>query len=244
MKQIGKSQFRYWIIAVFIFLIILTIYMNVWITNEGFDNNNIIGYIHVCQKDGWKKSYDMLIKDIKASGLYDNTKEIRIGIVNDDGIKIEDDRFLDDKIQIIYVGKSAEYERPTLLHMKASTEKDSHGTLYYYLHTKGIQHFNTKNEPYVIKWINSMLDINIKNWRNAVDKLKTYETYGCHYNKVHYSGNFWWATKAHIEKLSDNIPDYYTAPEDWILTNKDGLYCDFNCGDEFKPPFPDWFYQK
>jgi hypothetical protein len=196
----------------------------------------IIGYIHVCEKGEWQKSYDLLIDSVKGYGLYDNTTEIRLGIIYDEDL-IMDKRFDDPKIKIIYKGNSKEYERPTLLHMKKSSNSDPPGTLYYYLHTKGIRWFGTKEEDGVVEWIKSMLYWNIQKWKDAVEILKTYETYGCHYNNLHYVGNFWWATKEHILKLSDVIPDYYTAPEDWVLTNKDNMYCSHNCSNDFVLPY-------
>jgi GR25 family glycosyltransferase involved in LPS biosynthesis len=203
---------------------------------------NIIIYIHICQKEGWKKSFSILINSIKNSQLYNEVKEIRLGIINDNGILIEDELLKDKKYKIIYIGKSYEYERPTLLHMKKYSEIDSFNTLYCYLHTKGISHFNTKNENAVLNWIYDMLKHNIYKWKNVIEKLKKYETYGCNYNKIHYSGNFWWSTIKHIKKLPNYIEDYYTAPEDWILINKDNMYCENNCNDNFKSPYPDNFY--
>jgi hypothetical protein len=78
--------------------------------------------------------------------------------------------------------------------------------------------------------------------KKSFNTLKKYETYDCNYNKIHYSGNFWWSTIKHIKKLPNYIEDYYTAPEDWILINKDNMYCENNCNDNFKSPYPDNFY--
>ena len=225
---------------------------------------NIIGYIHVYQKGEWKKSYDMLMSSIKESGLYENIKEIRLGVVSDDysdsrsnkrsesannpkitedySNLMQDERFNDKKIRIIYKGNAKEYERPTLLHMKKSSYEDDDNTLYFYLHTKGIRWYGTKHEPKVLEWIESMLDCNIKNWENVINILDEKETYGCNYNGGHYSGNFWWATAKHIQKLSDVIPEYYTAPEDWVLTNKDNMYCYKNCEDDFVVPYDPEMY--
>ena len=204
---------------------------------------NIVGYIHICQKDEWKKSFDMLMESLKTHGLYKRSNKIRVGVVNGTGNKIEDERFNDPKLEIIHIGKDDAYERPTLLHMKNSCVTDPNGTLYYYLHTKGIRHFGTKHETSVTEWMKSMSYWNIELWKEVVDKLKTHETYGCHYNNVHYVGNFWWSTAEHVKKLSDKIPDYYTAPEDWILTNKDNMYCANNCGDDFKLPYDPEIYK-
>jgi len=227
-----------WVIIVLIVCIILILFLNKTY-HEGF-NNNIIGYIHICQKGDWKRSFSMLIDSIKKSKLYDNTNEIRIGIVNESGKLIKDEILNDPKFEIVYIGKDKEYERPTLLHMKNA--KDYKNTMYYYLHTKGISHFNTEREEVVVKWINNMLDCNIVNWKKVVEKLHQYETYGCNYNNSHYSGNFWWATRKHIDKLPNFIEDFYTAPEDWVLMNKDNMYCDNNCGDKYVALYPDGFY--
>jgi len=194
----------------------------------GIINANIIGYIHICQKGQWKRSITMLLKSIKDNGLYNHTDVIRIGIVNDDGIYIEDDILKDDKFDIVYLGKSEEYERPTLLHMRKKSEVDPEGTLYYYLHSKGIKRFDTVMELPVIDWIYLMLYWNIERWELAIEKLKTYNTYGCNYNGRHYSGNFWWAKKEHIMKLPTSIESYYIAPEDWVCTINDKIYSAFN----------------
>ena len=217
--------------------------------NETFEGSdigelpkNIIGYIHVYQKGEWKQSYDMIMTSIKESGLYENIKEIRLGVVSDDSNLIPDERFNDKKIKIIYTGNAKEYERPTLLHMKKSSYEDDENTMYFYLHTKGIRWYGTKHEPKVLEWIESMLDCNIKNWEHVINILDEKETYGCNYNGVHYSGNFWWATSKHIQKLSDVIPEYYTAPEDWVLTNKDNIYCYKNCENDFVAPYDPEMY--
>lgn len=204
-------------------------------------NNTIIGYFHICQKENWEKSFDMILQKVKQSGLYDIMDEIRLGIVNDDGVIINDERLNDPKIHIIYVGKSDEYERPTLLHMKNATS-DPEDTLYFYLHTKGIRHYNTHNEKDILQWINDMLYWNIEKWQYSVEILQEKETYGCNYNGIHYSGNFWWTTKNHVKKLPPKIGDKYTDPEDWILKNKDNMFCVNNCPDNYKPPYPDNLY--
>jgi hypothetical protein len=184
----------------------------------------IIGYFHICQKDRWKFSFDMIFNYVKNYGLYDITSEVRIGIVNDDGNILDDYRLHNSKFKIIFIGNSALYERPTLLHMRNSCAIDGENTSYWYLHTKGLRHFSTERENYVIDWIKLMLYWNIKKWNIALEKLEHHNTYGCNMlGEVFYSGNFWWANSRHVALLPTEIEDYYTAPEDWILRVKD--YC-------------------
>ncbi len=177
---------------------------------------NIIGYIHVCQKEGWKRSFDLIFSKIKESHLYEHTAQIRLSILSDNEF-IDDERFNDPKMTIVYKGRSEEYERPTLLHMKKQSFIDPLTTRYYYLHTKGLRHFNTEREGPVLDWIKLMLYWNIERWDNAIHILNyNYWTYGCNFTGIHYSGNFWWSKPSHIQRLSDDIPDYYTSNEDWV----------------------------
>jgi hypothetical protein len=182
------------------------------------DLYNIIGYIHICQKEGWKIIFDNIMEKLKKSDLYKNTNEIRISVVSDNNLFIDDERFYDPKIKIVYKGYSEEYERPTLLYIKSHSETDPSNTLYYYLHTKGIRHIGTELEQNVIDWTNLLLYWNVEKWETAISILSQdhYWTYGCNHTGVHYSGNFWWSKPSHIKRLADYIPDYYTAPEDWV----------------------------
>ena len=208
-------------------------------------NRNIIGYFHIFQKEGWKKSFDLIFSKIKESNLYENTIEIRIGIVNDLKYIEDDERLKDKKIKIIFHKSSLEYERPTLYHMKESSYIDENNTLYWYCHTKGIRHFNTEKETYIIDWINLLSYWNFTKWKYAIYFLKEFDTYGCNaiLNKIHYSGNFWWATSKHIQKLPFIIPDYYTAPENWVCTINNKMFNIFSCNiNPYNNNFPKEIY--
>lgn len=218
----------------------------------------IIGYIHICQKEGWKRSFDMIFDKIRKSGLYENTSQLRLSILSDNGT-IDDERFHDPKMVIVYQGKSEEYERPTLLHIKSQCDIDPEDTLYFYLHTKGLKHFGTERESNIVDWINLMLYWNIECWEKAVSIVSQdcYWTYGCNFTYVHYSGNFWWSKPSHIRRLSNFIPSYYTAPEDWVtmlywfmpqIPIHREYYSVFNSGLEgmghYSNPYPESNYRK
>jgi hypothetical protein len=197
----------------------------------------IIGYIHICQKPGWEKSFDILMSAIKKSNLYDSIEKIRCGVLNDSGEFSFNERLCDPKIKIIHIGKSEEFEHPTLLHMKKLSEIDPEDTKYFYLHTKGLRHFETKREEFVLDWINTLLYWNIEKWELAVDKLNEYNAYGCYCNQYynnHYCGNFWWATANHVKKLPNYIDTtYYNGAEDWVLKINDNRYCAHNYTSEW-----------
>jgi hypothetical protein len=64
---------------------------------------------------------------------------------------------------------------------------------------------------------------NIYKWKIAVSALKFYDIYGCNgatwERRLHYSGNFWWATRNYIKTLPDTIDDHYSEAEFWICLN-------------------------
>lgn len=187
---------------------------------------NIIGYIHICQIGEWERSFAMIIDAMKRSGLYNAAKEIRCGVLHESGnhFIIDKSRILDDpKIRVVYIGKPEEYERPTLLHMRRSVEKDQDDTKYFYLHTKGIRWFGTPTEHFVIDWIKLMLYWNVEKWVNAEGALNKYDTYGCNYHSgenypPHYSGNFFWTTHHHLKMLPFTIGPGYNDPEFWLCS--------------------------
>ncbi len=212
---------------------------------------NIIGYFHICQKGEWKKSFNIIFNFIKNYGLYDATTEIRCGIISDSGKLIHYDKFEDPKIKIIFVGESTLYERPTLINMREQSETDKENTVYWYLHTKGLRHFGTSKESFVLDWIKLMLYWNVQKWKLALEKLNSYDTYGCNVlDNVFYSGNFWWANINHIRKLPINIGYHYIDPESWVLSNKPNfceIYSSGIVGDghyEKNFPIENYYYKK
>ena len=200
---------------------------------------NIIGYFHICQKDNWERSFDIMMDAIKKSGLYDVTSEIRCGVVNDRGVVKFNYRFDDPKLNIVAAGYSSEYERVTLLHMREHSESDPPNTSYWYVHTKGIRHFGTHVEANILDWINLLLYWNVHKWKIAISSLNSYDTYGCNgilwqghlHQHLHYSGNFWWANSDHIKRLPNSIGETYTDPEFWICVNEPKMWCNIYTND-------------
>ena len=198
----------------------------------------IIGYIHICQEGDWQKPFDLIMNSIKNYGLFNETVEIRCGIVSNSGIFKNDTRFDDPKIKIIYTSTSNFYERKTLEHMRQYADIDSPNSKYWYAHTKVISHFGKGNfhkEKCIIDWINLLNFWNFEHWRIAVEKLNDYDTYGCsgcNIHHLHYSGNFWWARASHVKTLPLNIGQGYTDPEFWICINNNKMYNIFTSGFE------------
>jgi hypothetical protein len=188
----------------------------------------IIGYIHVCQIGQWQITFDMIMNSIKESGLYNQVREIRVGVVNNEGNVIPDHRFNDPKIVIIGHGPTRLYERLTLHSMRQHSEIDN--CQYWYAHTKGISHFenNSSKKEFVIDWIKLMIHWNFTCWKKASNNLLRHDAYGCEYTSNptrHFSGNFWWANSQYVRTLPSTIGPNYCDPEFWLLNRSENIVC-------------------
>ena len=127
----------------------------------------IIIYVHICQFSHWQILFTKIMNAIKESGLYDQCKEIRLGVVNHID-KVVDEAILNDpKISCIIHGHCSLYERNTLLHIRKKSEEEY--AQYLYVHTKGLKYLDGSREQFesdcVKDWVDLMIHWNIYNWR-------------------------------------------------------------------------------
>jgi hypothetical protein len=193
----------------------------------------IRGVIHICQKEGWKRSFEILVKSLYSSGILEATEKIDLCVVSD--TEMDTSVFLP-KSTYHFMGPSELYERPSLLHIRTLSQQDTEDVYYWYMHTKGIRWFGTKKEQNVLEWIQIMLYWNINLWKKAVSSLQNgYDTYGANLVDVieskpvvkHYSGNFWWSKSSYLKKLPSTIGIYYTDPEFWIMKMSPNAFCPY-----------------
>lgn len=97
----------------------------------------------------------------------------------------------------------------------------------FYGHTKGSYEKTEIN----IKWSESMVNFNIREWENCIEYLNNYDSVGCHwltkykYNDLveipFFAGNYWWIKSDKIKELQKpNRNSRYDA-ESWIGQIKD-----------------------
>jgi len=202
-------------------------------------SNNII-YIHVCVLTIWENVLANLLNSIVSSKLIDNVNEVRIGILGD---SILVDNFIKEKyptvwvkLKIIFKSNNLKlYERPTLQHLRVSSEKEEDFNVLY-LHTKGISYKNLNLSNNIKAWVNMMLYFLVEKYENCLKLLDKHSSIGCKLEKYnnsnknqHYSGNFWWATSDHIKSLPKIIPPGYLSPEFWIGSGKNNLHSVHQC---------------
>lgn len=179
-------------------------------------------YIHICCINNWKDIFFSMISDIKESGLYDKTTEIRCNILTTNYNDIS--FFEDEKIKIIGVSDNLDlYETPTLNFLWEHSMKEDFYALY--LHTKGVKHNN--ENLCVNDWVKYMKHFNIYKHENCISELANYDTVGVnlqHSPRLHYSGNFWWAKSQYLRKLNKCIYLEYHSPEFWLTEKQLGNY--------------------
>lgn len=181
-------------------------------------------YIHVCCINNWKEIFNNLLFCIKDSGLYNIVCKIRCCILtqNKDDLGV----FSDEKIEIIGVYEDIGlFETPTINAIHAASLTDDFNVLY--IHTKGVNHFNTQKGVYVLDWVKCLTYFNIYKHSICMDKLKEYDAVSINLTKypvLHFSGNFWWSKSEHIRTLPMLVYREYNSPEYWITEKKDGSY--------------------
>jgi hypothetical protein len=218
--------------------------------------NNIHIFIHVCTLDGWKDILKEQLNLIKDSGLYNITTKIHFGIVGDCNVMKNNEyksEFNDTKYNILYIDSRIElYELNTINYIKYMCTNgiickgESEEAYILYIHTKGVR--NAGNPEVTASWRNMMQYFLIGCYKECINNLEYYDALGnncvnmgnVYVNKdkkhcYHYSGNFWWSKKSHIDKLDyldingemNNMLNHnirYLA-ENWILSKyPDGKY--------------------
>jgi hypothetical protein len=198
-------------------IIILVIFYLTFSNIEKFESSNIYVFYHIYCNGYTLEVLKDQINKIIFSGLYDKCNKIFCFLVGEDEyIKICIDYINNQgkKFSIEAVDpNNKSFERFTLLKIKKYINDNDK---FLYIHTKGI---TKNNNVYVTDWRNIMEYFLIYKFNKCLDELDNHDTVGINYIPgYHYSGNFWWTKGSYYKKLSDTIPNYYTAPEDYICT--------------------------
>lgn len=171
----------------------------VWTELDGNHHHKVVAFYNIyCDGD----SYDGIIKDqlgkIIESGLIDKLDIVYYATMGKQGANyvIPNEKFK----HITHYGDSgSEVQTLSLLYQFCGENKDSK---VLYFHNKGSYHNNWTN----VKFRQFLDCFNLN--PNCIEALDTHDTCGWRISPVpqpHYSGNFWWATCKHINKLVDPL---------------------------------------
>jgi hypothetical protein len=224
----NKRNFIY-LLYIIIFLIILyytytytyknkNIFENFNNTNDIKKSNTYIFYHIFCNSNTYTIVNDQINKII-FSGLYKKIDKIYVFLTGDKYYINDIEKLIKKsgkKFIIADIGiNDKSYERFTLLKIKKYIDSNDK---FLYMHSKGVSKDNNKNKIENIQdWRNMMEYFLIHNFEECINLLDNYDVVGINYIKnLHFSGNFWWTKASYFKKLPNKIPNYYTAPEDYI----------------------------
>tara|TARA_R110000803_G_scaffold136671_2_gene203583 strand:+ start:352 stop:981 length:630 start_codon:yes stop_codon:yes gene_type:complete len=156
---------------------------------------------------------------IKESELYDNIVTLHVNLTGPYSNQVKvNSIFNDPKISVtnLQIDSSSEVDTLNLLKSKCRELKDIY---VLYLHSKGA---SKRGNATVEAWKNYMEYFNIERWEDCINKLhkESYNTCGVNLQsepKLHYSGNFWWATAEYINTLNEVPYNNRLYCEMWLL---------------------------
>lgn len=177
-------------------------------------------FVHSCHlAEAGTGKLDIILESVCA------VKELECITINNIGLPLDADKYLrlDARIKVIESScDTSLFELPTLKLISEYSKANPKAKVLY-VHTKGISY--SKEDPRYINgldWINYMLHFVCKKADNCLRLLDTHDVAGCNYSKHpyhHFSGNFWWATSAHLKGLSlESLVDKMSA--EWWLMNE------------------------
>lgn len=159
----------------------------------------IYGFMHVAMAGHWRQIVDEQILKLKASGLWDKTEALFIGLL---GPSSEPLSFEDPKLRLRYLGEDFEpAELPTLAWLQSFCL--DHDGLVYYQHTKGVFRQGLGQE----QWRRCMEHFVIHEHQQCIEALADHDLCGINWGDRgwcrFFGGNFWWARAQYIRTLPD-----------------------------------------
>jgi GR25 family glycosyltransferase involved in LPS biosynthesis/tetratricopeptide (TPR) repeat protein len=177
-------------------------------------------FIHSCNlPEVGTEKLDLLLESVCA------VKELECITINNIGVPLDlmKYEYMDTRIKVIEASCDTDlFELPTLKLISEYSKANPNAKVLY-VHTKGISY--AKEDPRYINgldWINYMLHFVCKRVDRCLKLLDTHDVAGCNFSEQpyhHFSGNFWWATSAHLKGLSlESLVDKMSA--EWWLMNE------------------------
>ena len=176
-------------------------------------------FIHSCHlAEAGTEKLDLLLESVCA------VKQLECSTINNIGLPLDLAKYeyMDPRIKVIEASCDVSlFELPTLKLISEYSKANPNAKVLY-LHTKGISY--SKEDPRYINgldWINYMLHFLCKKADKCLRLLDTHDVAGCNFSEQpyhHFSGNFWWATSAHLKGVSLESLVNKMSAEWWLLS--------------------------
>ena len=168
--------------------------------------------------DNWKLSFDTIYKNLINSDILNKCDNIYYCVCGNYQEAIE---HIGQEHTILLKNNINDFEFPTINFLLNDCKETPQNVLY--IHTKGA---STPFTQPIIDWIELMCYFNISQYKSCLELLEKYDAIGVDYHSIpfkHFSGNFWWATSHHINKLNLIENEDRHAAERWVCS-VDGKY--------------------
>ncbi|MEO2173994.1 MAG: hypothetical protein ABGY96_07835 [bacterium] len=202
-------------------------------------------YFHICTIGNWKNVVNELLKTIQSSGLFEDMKELRIGVLGDGDVSFFETL---PKTKLLFQNADVSlYERPTLLALRRDAMAMDPNTPILYIHSKGVSGRRGKAQA-VEDWRHLLSFWTIERYEDMKNTLQTCDAVGINLKekpRLHFSGNFWWSKASYLRTLPETIGPSYCDPEYWIGRSRHHNFKSLfdSKVDHYKTTFPSDLYK-
>lgn len=159
--------------------------------------DKIIVFIHIATIGNYQHIVNEIFESLTKTNLINEADSINVCIVGNGNVNIPKNKNIKiNRTSNINIG-----EFYTLKQVEHYSKNTLTNDKILYIHTKGV---TLPNNECINDWRKYMLYFNVERHKQAINELKTYDTYGVDLvtePTKHYSGNFWWANTNHIKNL-------------------------------------------
>lgn len=205
-------------------------------------NGRIYVFFHIYANHNTLSIVKDQINKIIWSGLYNRCDAIYVFMTGSEEIYMKQCSDVIDNVGVKFkivrkVLNDMSYERMTLLSIHDYILPEDK---FLYIHSKGVTKSDNITMDNVEQWRYLMEYFLIYLHERCISLLDEYDTVGVNHIGAHYSGNFWWTKGSYFMKLDNQyIADYYTAPEDYIMTKNPHFINLFSSGvDHYHVHYP------
>jgi len=191
--------------------------------------SKVVGFYHVAPMHEWETIAREQLDLLMGSGLFRATSQLYASIVGETpkGSSFnfslpEFGGYPDCKMTYLRTSDRLEFEYATLRHLHQYCAEHPEDYVYY-IHSKGVRpEKGTAQYVFAKEWRTVMQYFQVELWYECLSALLCgFDTCGVNVRRnpsTHYSGNFWWATCAHVRQLRPPGPDprfTKASLEDW-----------------------------
>lgn len=189
-------------------------------------NTPIYGVYYICCIGEYKQIVKEQLTLLQQSGLLSKTQILYCFICQYNPDIIDILHPFQSKLKIISTTENL-YEKYALENFRNYIPSSMIFYYMYYFHTKGVSRDPIKHKVFHDRRQNLDFFI-LKNYEVCIFWLDNrYDAVGTSlslYPSLHFSGNFWWTTSQHLDRLPKTLRHTYYAPEMYICSYPEGKY--------------------